>query len=757
MSAETEALEEQAAHRPQGRRGWRPPRPGRAAVWAGILGLGLLAALHTHGKIIRTEWYPFAVWMLIPGFMAWLWAREANPGKRPIRHQAPLLVLAGIAVLAVFASLVLHKWFFFLRWAPASTVIAAGGLSRFVMFTALLVPLYAWAPRRTWILPLITLVGAELLCVHMLVEQTDWRALYRTDHPSFMFRLWEFSRCFPQLANYLPNWNGGLVHIYSVVSGSSGPGLALLPLFRYFPVHEVYTLSWILMFLVIVPWIGVFSARALGARWTGAFVGGILSLGISQHFFLWALHFGTIGAAFTGAMTMPVCVLGYRLVYLRRLGWAGSLALVVSGGFLLLWAPGALVAIGVALAALLAADRWTWRTVRRAALIALGIGLFAAPFVLTIYTYSMDTVAFITTPSAAPAAAEVTEAAAGGWSARWARVQPSLMRGLLHLRAHTHEANPLILVFGVVGVLAGVNRRLRRWFVPIFIVLALITGWAREVMPLSQLSRMSIPLFFAAVPPAALFIGRLLQSRDRRFALPRAAVMALLVCSGLNVALICGNRGLARYVSQGERVDELVDWLRAETPADGRILFAGRCVHRYGGGNVAYLSVLAEREMMAVDYYGFPPEKVLYEYPPRHFRHTPELMQTFFDAYNVSHLITWHGHWMRQFRDEPERYREVFTNDVYAVFARTSHPGMFHQGRGQVRASANRIEVTLEDPHAPAVVAYNWVPGLRAPPPVRLYPHEVVDGLVLIGIEPNGTEAFTITYRAGLLRIPGDE
>ena len=65
---------------------------------------------------------------------------------------------------------------------------------------------------------------------------------------------------------------------------------------------------------------------------------------------------------------------------------------------------------------------------------------------------------------------------------------------------------------------------------------------------------------------------------------------------------------------------EFVEWIRADVPEDGRLGFAGRAVHFYGGGNIAYLPVLAGREMMADDYYGFPRGTIEYNYPPRTYR-----------------------------------------------------------------------------------------------------------------------------------------
>ena len=71
---------------------------------------------------------------------------------------------------------------------------------------------------------MLVFVGSQVACFHGLLSTTGGEALYRTDHPSFMFRLFEFTRTFPQLVNYNPYWNGGTEHFVGVTSGIAGPG-----------------------------------------------------------------------------------------------------------------------------------------------------------------------------------------------------------------------------------------------------------------------------------------------------------------------------------------------------------------------------------------------------------------------------------------------------------------------------------------------------------------------------------------------------
>jgi hypothetical protein len=710
-----------------------------------VLGAAVLLGLHAGGRLIRTGWYGFALALLGSAAVCMaVWIRSGRPRAIGWARHAPLLMLFALTVVCLFSSVTRHKWFYFLGWSPPSAgLLHPSGLTVFTVLTVALTPLFLLrAMRRPWIVTLLVLVGSQVLCVAALWAGTGGGgALYRTDHPSFMLRLWEFTRQFPQLVNYLPLWNAGVLHEASVLTGVGGPGLVLWPLLRFFPVHEVYTAAWALLFLVLTPWIGVASVRAIGGDRTAAFAGGVLALGVSQHFFLWALHYGTLGASFASVMAMPVCALGFRVVWLDRVRVGTGIALVLSGFLLLMWPPCGLVAGAVALATLASADRWTWRKVGFLALCAAAIVALFGPWIVAILAEGQSEIGHVT-----------TVAGPSGSSGAAGFAMDRVWSGARHLAAHAQEFHPLLIFLGILGVAGGLSRPLRRWYLPILVLLALVTGWSREFMPRSQLSRIAIPLCFCAAPPAALFLGRLLRLRDRRMAFARAAVVALLACTGWNVASICGNRGLAQYTVMPEYMRELVEWIRARTPADARVLFAGKCVHGYGSGNVAYLPLLTGRAMMASDYYGFAPELVEYAYPPRPFRDSHEGMRTFLDAYNVSHVLTYHDNWKAFFRERPDSYVEEASFERITVFSRRAHPGWFRKGGGRIAVEVNRLEVALDDPQAEAVLAYNWIDGLRAPPPVELFPYTLTEGIVLIGIRPHGQREVTIRFRPELAR-----
>ncbi len=706
-----------------------------------LLGAGLVLGLYTTGQVLVKKWLACAVPLLpVCVLVVLFWRARGRPAGWLLRRHLPELVLVGALFLFLFSSVVRHPWFYFLQWAPDPDRPYTAGMARFVVWTALATPLFLRPLRRVWVLVLLVLLGAQFLCVRDFLAMAQGKVLYRTDHPSFMFRLWEFAHTFPQLVNYNPYWNAGTLHYVGVTSGAHGPGFLLWPWLRLFPVHEVYNAGLLALFVFFVPWTAVASVRALGGDRTAALAGGVLALGVSQHFFLWMLHFGTIGAALSSAMTLPVVALGFRVVWRRRTDPATGVALVLASFLLLLWPAAALAGVAVGAGALASCTRWRRRTVGFLAVCAVVVAALYARRLAVIAGVGSGVVGHVMqdgTPGGAGAFAWLTPAAARA--------------GLLRLAAHLQEFHPLLLFLGLGGACAARDRSLRRWFVPVFVVLLLVTGWSREWKPRSQLDRMAIPLAFAAVAPAAVFAGRLLRARDPRLAPVRAGLFVLLALGGYGTSLIYRNRGLARYTTLPPPVEELVGWLREHVPEGGRVCFAGPCLHAYGRGNVAYLPVLVGREMMADDYYGFPLGTIEYNYPPPAFRYPAAALMRFARAYNVTHLLTYKENWKTFLRAHPECFREelsIFSiNLEIAVFTVLRDPAVFLEGGGTARADFNRIELTFDDPSREAAIAYNWVEGLRADRGVELFPYRFEEGITLIGARPHGAPSCTVTFR----------
>jgi hypothetical protein len=191
--------------------------------------------------------------------------------------------------------------------------------------------------------------------------------------------------------------------------------------------------------------------------------------------------------------------------------------------------------------------------------------------------------------------------------------------------------------------------------------------------------------------------------------------------------------------------------IRNQVAPEARLGFAGPVGYNCGAGYVAYLPILAQREMMADDYYGFPKGMVAGDYPPAPYRRTWRRFCVF-----------------RRLRHHPLGRRAVRAGNA-AVFPRASGgvrmlrrkadaevyrlrdaaaPSRFLVGAGRVEARPNRLRVFLDDPAARAVIRYNWRDGLVCRTPgATIAPHAVDEHLRFIAIQPGGHSPVEIGYR----------
>ena len=706
-----------------------------------LVGLVFFVCVQTRYMWFVKEWAFWLLWLVPMAIMLYLlWQQTGCRKTYRLGSFAPMLIMVFFLLLALISSFPLHHWFYFLRWYPSEDMPAlTSELVRMVFITVVLTPFFLSRLKKPQSILILLFIVLQLMCFQELISTSGGSALYRTDHPSFMFRLFEFTRSFPQLINYNPYWNGGTEHFVGVTSGTAGPGLLAYPLLRFMPVHIVYTYVVALIFIIFVPWVAFGSIRSIGGDKVSASAAGLLSLGVSQHFFLWMLHYGTIGAALSSSMILPVSALAFRVIKMDKQDkWTG-IAIVLSAFFLLLWPPGAIMGLAVAVAFLLNFRDWTWKKWKFLLICAAVVLVLYSQWIWVQLFEGNSVVEYVLKP-----------ARHANPDTFWLNMA-SLKSGFLLLIVHIKEGHPVLVFLGLAGVFVAARRSIRYWFAPIIIVLALITGWGEAWKHNSQLARISIPMFFVAIAPASMIIGRLLRIADMRLAIVRALLVSLLVMGAYNVSRLYSNHGYARYVVLDEHVGELVDWVKSVTPEGGRVLFAGKCVHAYGRGNVAYLPVLTGYEMMADDYYGFPVGTIEYEYPPFRFRKSWELMQLFFDAYNVTDIVTYHDKWKSYFESHPEYFKLEksykscdLTVNCYSLNRESS---MLLKGLGKVSARFNHIDVQLDSLEDEVVLKYNWMDHLKASSGVEIFPYKADQDITLIGVRPHGMKEFGITYR----------
>ena len=635
-------------------------------------------------------------------------------------------------------------WYFLGPWWTPTSL-------RYLAMAAALAAGFFFAGARLrrgmpWALAAVLLGGqiwSALAAWRIVGGQVPWGF----DHPSFMFRLKEFGDLFPfALGGYSPWWNAGTEHFVGVTSGAHGFGVLLLPLLKLWEPHAFYGAALVFWFVFGFPWLGAIAARAAGAGREGALCAGILLCGASRGVFLWAWHFGTVGAMTSAMMALPVVALGYRLAVLRRGGFGTALALGLAAWLMCLWTPGVFIGAGLALGWLWNFRAWSWRSNRwlfAAGALAL---LLLAPWLWTTMFPCRNVVEYVGMKMDLPA-----------WT-----VMAS--RGASRLMVAVQEFHPVIAVLGLLGALVAAPRDMRRWMLPLFGVLAAIAGWSRELKPLSQLDRMAIPLATVAAFPAAALCGRLFgggpgaaAGRGRRWAWAAAqgVVLATLLMGFRAVRLHYANAKPGPLRTMPAGMNDLAEWIRANVPEDARLGFAGRAVHIYGGGNVAYLPILTGREMMADDYYGFPRGTIEYNYPPGFYRRSFESFLFFSRAYGISHWIATDPELFGFMENQPDQFETAFARpalgrDVRIYRLKDPGPGTrFYEGAGRVAARENRIDVFPADPAAERLVLrYNWRDGLFCRTPgAAIEPFAVDDNLRFIAVKPGGNGRVAIGYR----------
>lgn len=627
-------------------------------------------------------------------------------------------------------------------WTPTSLkflAIAAG--------TAVAVR-FAGAERTPrmwpWALGALLLIG-QLACARAAWGIVGGQVPWGFDHPSFMFRLKEFGALFPfALGGYNPWWNAGTEHFVGVTSGAHGYGLLLLPLLKFWEPHVFYGAAFVFWFVFGFPWLAVISARAAGLGRAGALCAGILACGASRGLFMWAWHFGTVGAMTSALMALPTAALGYRLAVRGRGGAGTALALGLCAWLTCLWTPGVFICAGLGLGWLWNFRAWTWRANRWLfAAGALALALLA-PWFWTTWFPCRNVVEYVGIELERPA-----------WTVMLARGAGRLLRSF-------EEVHPVIAILGLLGAVVAVRPELRRWILPVLLLLAGIAGWSRELKPLSQLDRMAIPLALVAALPAAATCDRLFGAetppgRARRWAWAAAQglVLATLLLGFRSVRMHYANLKPGPLRTLPAELTDLVDWIRVHVPEDARLGFVGRSVHFYGGGNIAYLPVLTHREMMADDYYGFPRGTIEYNYPPGFYRQSIEGVLFFSRAYGISHWIARKADALAFLEAQPEHFERVHEQSMMGQEAwiyRLKDPGpgtRFFEGAGRVAARENRIEVFPADPAAERLVLrYNWRAGLVCRTPgAAIEPYAVDGNLRFIAVKPGGNARVDIGYR----------
>lgn len=732
---------EQDGNSEDSRIGWRIWAACAVAIALGVLFITLLCRVGA--PFIHVAWLPYILWPVVSVIAVYFWHRHRAdvPEKvNSVPEYSHMMAWALLSVLTLylFSSAADDSWFYFPRWMPSDASNAyypwfKYGLIRFCILTAALVPVLVFCRSRVsmWVITSGIMMWSQIACFNQLWHVTGGQALYGGEHPCSMYRLWTYAEAFPRLIYYDAMWNGGKEASYLVSTGIIPLGTLLMPLWKLFQVDLVYTPGLALAFMVIVPFLAGLSVRIVGGGWSAACCGSVLALGTSQYFFHWVLSVGSVGLCFALPFMMLVSACIYRVLWLDGFENWNGVVLVFAAAMFLAWPPSVIMMVSLLAAIVASARQLSVRKVLFLSLCFVSVAALCLPFVVGVFGY-VD-------PSSLTSADPVRLASSGHLKAGWVR-----------LCDHIRQGNPCLIFFGVLGVWFLPQKGMRAVYGVVITVLCLLAGWGDVLKPALHLSRSAIPMFFVSIIPAALWMARWLESTAGGMVIVRAAVLSILLLSGLNSMHVYGNKGPARYVTMSAGMSQLVDWTRKNGPENGRVLFVGSTAYEYGKGHIACLPILTGREMIAQDCFNVSTNAA-----DGDFLRVPDSgkeneLFDFAGLYNVNWIVTCDEPWKKFLGQHPDQYESLksFGEKLEkTIFRVRQKANQFVMGSGVVKAGVNELLVKLDNPLEEAVLRYNWEDGLEAEAPIEIYPFDAGKNTRFIAVNPHGKSAFRISFK----------
>jgi len=717
--------------------------PWMAILVSAVAGAILLGSLHTQGPFFRGDLILYFTG-LIPLVLWQVMTMRNRDGDRLPAHAlvaaTPALLLLAFAMLSTVCSTTEYDYYYFSHWLPSPKEPWWVGVRLFAISWTLLTP-FLLRSRATYRTLLTLLMVAAMGCAYFGFQQgTAGQPINNFDHSAMIFRIWQFAQSFPQLTNYVPAWNGGIIDTSGTMSGVAGLGLAAWPFWQLPDLMATYTQVFQIFFTLGLPLLAAASLLMIGARWEAACIAAILTLSPSREFSLWTIQHGTATASFAMSFSLPFSACLFRIVWLRDRRWRVLIPTILSGFLLLIWPPNFFVAAGIGLSILISRRVWRWSTWARLGLVGLVLGLLLLKWVLTLLFDAQESTDFLMKKEhigLVGAKVSATGVLAGG-------------RELLE--SYLSGTQPFIAFLGILGGILAAPRSIRRWFGTQVMVMIAIVLFSLQ-FPNLQLWRFINLAVLLAVAPAAILVHRILRLRDRRLALVRSALFGLLLVTILQVYNLFAHKTSIHYVTLHSPLTELMAFFKAKDTPPGRVMFVGRNNAHFGHSWVACLPILADREMMGSDYYNFPPGfKDVSDYPPLPFRETDDGVRLFAETYNVRYIVAHHENWFERLSTNTQWVTRVtsepaFLGYRFALFETRFPDSWFLEGDGSVDARCNALDVRVDPGTSEGVLKYTWQEGLQSEDKaVDIYPHEESPGITLIGFRTRGPKQFRIVY-----------
>lgn len=707
-------------------------------VWVGFLFWVLSAKLPEGSDLFRKDLLVFFLGVSFLLGSGWMFPKKSRvPVLKNAEGGAPLsLMVLGVLFLLLASGTTRNNWSYFPGWNLPGT--HGVSLEESWIFRASLLALgfacgvrFAPARLKRIGIPLLTAL-AGCACLLYLWKATGFRPLYSVDHPSFYYRYATFLEGFPDPGFYDPNWNAGRPVPFLVASGVWAIGLLWFPILSLFSLDTVFTPILAFTFILLVPLSGYAAARMFGHRPTAGLITALLFLTPGLRFFTHILNYGTVPSMFCLCLMPLLLAMIWKVFHTDRLSDLVRTCCALGGvGLLFLCWPGSIllgVPLGVSLLMLIprwTVRRWIWLFITGGVLF-----LLLTPLALVPIRYSPIQAFFEISP-----AQTFLESLEDG---------RHLLGGLLQ------GVHPLLLGAGALGVFLDPNRERRRFTCAFCGTAVLLAGWGEEIRPLLQSERMLVPVVLIAAIPGGDLISRLLTVDRTTGVVPALTAVWLwtfLLLGAYQGTRIYGNREVLRTRTQPAYMQDLTAYLAEEVPRGTRVLIAGEASHGFGGGKVAALPLMIDREMIACDYYGFSPKLVEYQCPPRKvLRRGPAAVKRYLELHKVSYVMTHHASWKEALHRHPDWYLFEREFDSISVFRVRSPPADLIGASGRVESAINELTLWLDSPAEEVVLKYNWADGWKAEPEVELFPADQDFDLTFIGVRPAGARHITLRF-----------
>lgn len=624
----------------------------------------------------------------------------------------------------------------------------------------------------------VLLIAIALLAYSFTVSSAG-RILYSDDAPTFLYRLNLLKENFPFIPFYNPLWNGGIDARDFFATGALNVFFLFYPLIASIDLLQHFNLIVLAIVLLLVPASTYLATRLAGYHSPTPEIAAILAISTSTVWYRWAIKYGTFGFCTSTALVLVNLVLVGRLCSRNgNFRMVHGILFVFSSTLMLMWTPTGLVFLPAIVFALINSKR----------LVGSRVALITGALILTLnlpwmalFWQVSSVTSFINTETTKATNQQydrdpnpVTDSEPiklgdstlipsgefkriNGEQFKRHGTTPSITTMLKEIRDKATSTNPLILIFGALG-LALLGPSLRNLFAATSLWLLMLGAYLAVAKPQLELDRMLVILAFVLTLPAAVLITELFRAALSYFKYPSALGIKVLVlpptlitmgflgAAPLAVSAVLSNRSLEQFTFANDEVIELPKAISTYSQG-GRVLFSGFVLHELNGGHIAPLVFFSQVPLIASS-----PFHNAWRYKqvfPKEFMERGEAgIQEYMDVYNVGAVIAHEKRWRDYFRSRPNLYTEQWGGQVFTLFTRNNFkPNYFYQGSGRIsRITSSQVIFQSDSPEA--VIKFNYLPivtvseAASGKPACRVSPHYVSSSVVLIELAecPTNTE-----------------